>query len=263
MSAAALYVGDVGHVRLRPRVHRLRYRVFYMLLDLDDVPRTRWFSAGGRNLLSFRATDHGDGSPTPLRDQIDAQCRTIGVDLAGGRVQLLTMPRVLGFAFNPLSVYFCTAADGRLAALVHEVNNTFGERHFYVLPVAGDGPRIEQRCAKTFHVSPFMDMALDYRFTVTPPGERVGIAIAVGDRDGALLTAHFAGKRVGLSDRAILACVAQHPLLALKVVGGIHWEALRLWIKGVRLRPHPARQSGLSPDPAVPGRAGSREGVDG
>lgn len=263
MSTAALYHGEVGHTRLRPRVHRLRYRVFYLLLDLDNLPRQRWFAIGRRNLMSFYPTDHGDGSATPLRDQIVARCRGIGIDLADGRVRLLTMPRVLGFCFNPLSVYFCETSDGRLAALVHEVNNTFGERHFYVLPVVGDSARIEQHCAKSFRVSPFMNMALDYRFTVTPPNDRVAVAIAVDDSNGALLTAHFAGRRVELSDRAILACVAQHPLLALKVVGGIHWEAFLLWIKGVRLRPHPIQRGRLSTDPASPDRPGSSEGVDG
>jgi uncharacterized protein len=263
MNNAALYIGRVGHIRLRPQLHRLRYRLPYVLLDLDALPTLRWFGVARRNLMSFYPRDHGDGSERPLRAQIEARCAAIGVDLKGGRVQLLTMPRVLGFAFNPLSVYFCRDARGRTMALVHEVNNTFGERHFYVLHVTTEGPRIEQHCAKAFHVSPFMDMTLDYRFTVTLPGAQVGVEITVADLHGALLQAYFTGNRSDLTDRAILACIVRYPLLALKVVGGIHWEALLIWRKGVRLRPHPARKIEPSFAPAGPERMGGSEGVDG
>lgn len=244
---SALYVGHVAHRRLRPKRHALGYRVFNLLLDLDETDplaaRLRLFSRNRFNLLSFHDGDHGDGSDTPLRRQIEALTARAGVELGGGRIALLCMPRMLGYVFNPISVYFCHDWTGRLACLVYEVSNTFGERHSYVAPVA-DGPPapdrlIHQTTPKRFYVSPFLDMDLTYDFAIRPPAERVGVAITTRDRGGVLLTASFAGGRRELSDGAVVRTVLGHPLLTLKVVVGIHWEALKIWLKGVGLRPRP------------------------
>jgi DUF1365 family protein len=157
------------------------------------------------------------------------------------------MPRVLGYVFNPLSIYFCHRSEGALAAIVYEVNNTFGERHSYVLPVR-DGPRIAQGCAKRLHVSPFMDMDLAYDFAIEPPGERVGIGIHVRDAEGLLLTAGFTGERRAFTDAELLEAWLAHPLLTLGVIAAIHVEAAKLWLKGMRYRPRPNLSSakGLS-----------------
>lgn len=242
---SALYIGRVAHRRLRPAKHALSYRVFNLLLDLDEIEalsaRLRLFSRGRLNLLSFHDRDHGDGSETPLRNQIEALAARAGVALGGGRIALLCMPRVLGHVFNPLSVYFCHDAEGRLACLVHEVSNTFGERHSYVVPVTGAGPDglVRQSVPKRFYVSPFLDMDMTYDFSIRPPGERVGVAIQTRDGEGIVLTASFAGEARPMTDGALLRAVAAHPLLTLKVVAGIHWEALRIWLKGVKLRERP------------------------
>lgn len=135
---SALYRGRVMHRRLRPKIHELNYRVFWLLLDLseiDDVDgRLRLFSRNRFNLLSFHDKDYGDGSGG-LRPQVDAWMAQAGIDLAGGPVRLLTMPRVLGYVFNPISIYYCHRPDGRLAAMVYEVTSTFGIRHAYVIPI--------------------------------------------------------------------------------------------------------------------------------
>jgi DUF1365 family protein len=245
MTTSAIYPGTVLHARTRPVRHRLRYRMLNLLLDLDELPaldaRLRLFGHNSRALFEFREADHGDGSATPLRQQVEAQLRAAGLDPAGGRIRVLCMPRLLGMVFNPLTVYFCDAADGTPQALLYEVNNTFGQRHSYLIPVqAGETAVIRQRIAKDFYVSPFMDMALVYHFRVAPPGEAVSLAMEVHDAKGALLFAAFAGRRQALTDAGLLRAFLSHPLLALKVLGGIHWEALKLWRKGMALRPRPA-----------------------
>jgi DUF1365 family protein len=244
MTGSAIYVGSVVHTRLRPVRHRLRYRMFSLLLDLDEIPelaaRLRWFSAERFNLFGFSARDHLAGGAEPLRAQIDAALAAAGIDIAGGRVRLLAMPRVLGTLFNPLSLFWCHDRTGVLRAVVYEVNNTFGQRHSYLIPVSGETVPIRQECDKAFYVSPFMDMGLRYRFRLHPPGERVAVAIDVADAAGTVLTAALSAHRRDLTDAALLAGLARHPLLGAQVLAAIHWEAAKLWRKGLRTRPRPA-----------------------
>lgn len=242
---SAIYAGTVMHRRTRPKHHRLRYRVFSLLLDVDEIPalceRLRLLSHRRFNLFSFNEQDHADGTGTSLRKWAEAQLNRAGIDIVGGRIQLLAMPRVLGYGFNPISVWFCYHRSGRLAAIMHEVHNTFGERHTYVIPVApGDEPgNITQTCAKTFHVSPFMGMNMHYDFRIHAPDDRVCLAIRGSDEKGPLIVAILSARRRELTDAALLRVFLDTPLLTLKVIAGIHWEAARLWIKGLRLHPRP------------------------
>jgi len=261
--ASALYAGTVMHQRLRPRRHRLRYRVFSLLLDLDELDvlaaRLRLFSRNRLNLFSFFDRDHGSGSSKPLRDQIEHQLASAGIEWDGGPIRLLTMPRVLGYVFNPLSVYFCYRRDGDLAAIVYEVNNTFGERHHYIMPVNSDGAgTIHQECAKRFFVSPFLDMDMSYSFRVIPPAARVGIAISGRDAQGPIITASLFARRQSLSDAGLALAFVAYPLLTLKVIAGIHWEALRIWLKGIRLRDHTPPGQPLTPGRSVDAKEPSR-----
>ncbi|MBX9460766.1 MAG: DUF1365 family protein [Brevundimonas sp.] len=254
--ASALYAGGVVHQRLRPRRHRLEQRVFWLLLDLSGVDgldrRLKLFSRNRWNLFSFFDSDHGDGSGRPLRAQVEARLAAIGVELGGGAIRLLTMPRVLGYVFNPISVYYCHAADGRLAAISYEVTSTFGERRWYDLAVeAGDGDGLfRQTCAKTLYVSPFMEMEMRYRFRGGAPGDRVGLTVGCDDARGPLLTASLWGERRPLADGALARAAIAYPLMTLKVVAAIHWEAFLLWLKGVPVtlarRPAPASARGAA-----------------
>lgn len=239
---SALYPGRVTHGRSRPRPHRLAYDIFMLLADLDEAPNFsrafRLLSHGRFNLISFRERDHGDGSDRPLKAQVEAHLAAAGLPF-GGPVRLLCMPAILGGAFNPLSVYFCHGPDGGLTAILYEVNNTFGERHAYLIPVT-DERAIRQTCDKVFYVSPFMDMGLTYAFRINPPGEAVGVTIQVSDADGPLLNAGFTGRRVELSDAALLRAWTTHPWMTLGVLAAIHWEALKIWLKGEKVRERPA-----------------------
>jgi DUF1365 family protein len=243
-SVSALYMGRVIHRRYRPRVHKLDYRVFWLHLDLDELDtlgrRLKTFARNRFNLFSFHDRDYGDRSGRPIKPQIEAYLAGAGI-AAGGRITVLTMPRILGYVFNPLSVFFCHRPDGALAAIFYEVTNTFGERHSYLIPVTDPiAHPIRQSVEKCFFVSPFLNMDLAYDFRVEPPGGNVVVGIAVRDPDGPMLNAVLRGDRADLSDRSLLSAFVRVPLLTLKVVAGIHWEAIFLVLKRVGLRKKPA-----------------------
>lgn len=244
MTNSALYVGSVVHRRLRPRRHHLRHAAFWLLLDLDEIDqlhrRLRLFSRGRFNAMSFFDTDHGDQTQEPLRQQVERHLRAAGIALDGGAIRLLCMPRIFGYGFNPLSIYFCHHRDGALVALLYEVRNTFGERHSYLIPVAATaGSLIRQSCDKCFYVSPFMDMDLRYHFRVMPPAKIVSVVICASDAQGPTMAASLIGRPAQLSDMALLRLLLRVPFLTLKVIGAIHWHALRMWWKGFALRPRP------------------------
>lgn len=240
MTASAIYEGRVTHRRLRPRAHALAYRIFQIYVDLDEASalsgKSRVFGFNRPRLLSLWERDHGDGSDTPLKSQIERMAAAEGFE-TGGPVRLMTLPRVLGYAFNPISLFFCHAADGRLSAVVHQVNSTFGERCFYVLP-AGEGV-FRQTADKRMHVSPFLEMEHAYHFRLREPGERFDLAIEVRRGETVFLTAGFNAERRPFTDAALMKAWLRHPLVTVKVIAGIHWEALKLWLKGVPLQGKP------------------------
>lgn len=247
---SCLYTGQVVHRRLLPRAHRLRYRVFWMLLDLNEVDglskRLRLFSRGRFNFISFFDSDHGDGSDVPLLTQAQALLRHAGCQADQITIKLLCMPRILGYVFNPLSVYFCFRSDRSLEAIIYEVHNTFGERHSYVIPIVGATTGIiEQHCPKAFYVSPFLGMDMSYGFRVLPPAAQVKVSIHGKENDKAVITASLYGTRRELSDAVLLRTLISHPLLTLKVIAGIHWHALRMALKGFRFHPRQPTGHGM------------------
>jgi len=242
---SAIYSGTVAHKRLKPRTHAFRYRAYWLLLDLDELPALdgslRCFSYNRWNLLSFKDCDHGDGSSTPLRMQIARHLAAGGIDIEGGAIRILCMPRIVGFVFNPLSVYFCYGASGTLKAILYEVHNTFRQRHSYLIAQsrAPSDRSIEQNCSKRFYVSPFMPMDMSYRFRVLQPAQHVNVTVYGDDPGGPLIVAALTGRRIELTDRALLRQFFVLPLMTVKVVAAIHWQAIRLWLKGIRLYPRP------------------------
>lgn len=251
-SGSALYVGHVTHQRLTPKRHSLRHRVYWLLVDLQDVEnlgsKLRFFSHNKTNFMSLYDRDHGDGTDTPLYPQAIAHLRNAGIQDDQIVVQLLCMPRVAGYDFNPLSVYFCSSRDGLPLAVIYEVNNTFGGRHSYVIPVAssatggngnadfGDGV-IRQQCEKEFYVSPFLDLDLGYRFATRAPAEHVSVAVQARKRDSAIINTALSGQRLKFTDRNILRLTMTHPMLPMKVMGAIHWHAFKMWWRGFAINP--------------------------
>jgi DUF1365 family protein len=256
-AAVSLYPGDVMHARLKPKPHRFAYKVFTLLIDLDRLDhadrQSPLFSVNRFNLLGFRESDHGARDAGGLADHVRKLAHEAGVDLTGGRILLNAYPRLMGFVFNPLSVYYCYDREGALALLVYEVRNTFGEMHSYVAPVKPDELNeagLRQSRDKIFYVSPFIDMAQRYHFRIRPPGDTLTVRILETDREGPLLSATFSGTRRSLTTFNIVKTCAYLPLMTLKVVAGIHWEALKLWLKGIRLVERPAAPAPASFDAA-------------
>jgi len=253
MIPALLHLGDVTHVRHAAPVHRFRYRLWMISLDLDRINevarRSRLFRHNRPGLVSLYDRDHGPRDGSPLRPWVEAELRAAGLDQAAAQIRVMLVPRLLGFAFNPIAFYFCHDASGTLRAVLHQVKNTFGGQHTYVLPVEPGGAAIAQEAGKAMHVSPFFDCGGSYRFAFTRPDftqddGRFGITIRYG-AETPRLTAHLALAARKMNDALLLRALLSMPLLGLKVIAAIHWEALRLWLRGARPQPE------AKPDPSA------------
>ncbi|MEP3047365.1 MAG: DUF1365 domain-containing protein [Roseibium sp.] len=244
-SAVGLYSGSVMHARMKPKEHRFTYSVFSILLDIDrlgDAARTsRLFSVGHWNLLSFHQKDHGKRDGSSLRAHVDDLLRREKI-ASPSRILLLAYPRLLGYGFNPLSVFYAYDNADRLTALVYEVRNTFGGLHTYVAPVqpkhiSDAGIRQDQK--KEFYVSPFLDMAQHYHFRLLPPGNSVRVRILEKDPEGPILSATFAGDYLLASTWNILRECVRVPFLSFKIMAAIHWEAFKIWRKRIPFHSRP------------------------
>lgn len=240
MPETCLYHGEVVHRRLTPVRHELRYRVFNLFADVDRLEDTaeglRLFSYNSLNFLSVMDRNHGPGDGTPIREHAWKLVR----DAAGGehvtRIFMFCYPSVLGYVFNPLTVYYGFDAADNLRLMIYEVNNTFGGRHSYVVPVGAD---FVQRAPKHFFVSPFNAVEGHYTFHFTSPEEKMALGVALSVSGKPVLNAYVSGERKRLSDSVLLRSFLGVPFLTIKVIGAIHLQALRLWWKGVTLKRRP------------------------
>lgn len=242
----AIYFGHVMHERHKPFTHRFRYRSFSLFLDLETLPSLaadmRLFSYNRFGLFSFHDRDHGARDGSSVLEWVRAQLRQNGLGHAGAQVHALCFPRILGYVFNPLTIYFCRDGEGRLSAILYEVKNTFGEQHCYLTAVQ-DEPVMHHAAEKNFYVSPFIAMKARYHFRVAEPEERLHVLILETEGEDKLLTAAQTGRRAALNDRGLAKAFFAYPLLTLHVIVGIHWQALKLWLKGARYHARPAPPS--------------------
>lgn len=253
---SALFHGKVRHTRVRPKAHRLQYSVFSMLIDLDELEaldRKFWgFGVNRPSLISFRERDHGKSfgeQGTPLKERVRTMLREAGHETGpNSGISVLCYPRILGYVFNPLTVYYVRDEKGVLQTIIYEVVNTFKERHFYLLPVAHDGaPNDEQEIAQTvdkqMYVSPFSPLEGHYDFKMRAPDRTVLASVRLSDGEGPLLLATFEGRREELTRSSILKAWARYPLMTLKVTVAIHYEALKLFVKRVPVFRHVPKET--------------------
>jgi hypothetical protein len=245
--ASCFYDGAVMHRRYRPFSHRFAYRVFSLYVDLDELPaigrQCKLLSHNRWNIMSFRDRDHGPRDGTPLRPWIEAELARAGIGGPFGAVRILCFPRLFGYVFNPISVWFCHRRDGSLAATLYEVSNTFGEHHCYLIPSTAEpsaNAAMEQACPKLFYVSPFVSMGAHYRFRLRVPDDRLQFGIFAAGAEGAIMTAVHNGRRRALTLANAVSLLLARPLMTFKVIAAIHWQALRLWLKGARRFRRPA-----------------------
>lgn len=240
MPETSLYRGEVVHRRLTPVRHELRYRVFNLFADVDQLEdtaaRLRLFSYNRLNVFSVMDRNHGPGDGTPIREHVWKLVHGAEGGENVKRVFMFCYPSVLGYVFNPLTIYYGFDAEDRLRLMIYEVNNTFGGRHSYVVPVGAD---FAQTAPKHFFVSPFNAVEGNYSFHFTCPGEKMALGVALSIAEKPVLNAYVSGTRASLTDRALLRSFLGVPFLTFKVIGAIHLQALRLWWKGLKLKRRP------------------------
>lgn len=266
--ASAVYTGWVRHRRHAPHPHEFRYRLFQLYLDLDEIDRVfagRWlWSVERRNLAEFRRSDYLGNPATPLKQAVLDRVEAETGARPDGPVRLLTHLRYFGYCFNPVSFYYCFAADGRtLEAIVAEITNTpWRERHAYVLPVAGanrHGPALEWGFDKRFHVSPFLPMNRWYQWRFTTPDDSLRVHMDVLDGESTDFDVTLTLERKPLDGAVLARCLVAYPLMTTKVLAAIHWQAFLIWLRRNPVYDHPAlapgqptRSGATSPPPGDP-----------
>ena len=235
---SAIYTGKVIHRRFKPKEHYFKYNVFSILVDLNELEaiqkNIKIFSYNRFNIISFYDIDHGPRDGTSIKHWIIKNLKDIGINNSKIQIKLLCYPRIFGYVFNPLSVFFIYDENSRLIAILYEVKNTFGEQHTYVFKT-DDDKVIINNCTKKFHVSPFIEMECHYYFRVLKPSDKISVIIDQKDKDGKLLYASQDGKAAELNEKNLLTSYISHPLMSFKIIAAIHYEALKLWLKGIKI----------------------------
>lgn len=232
-----IYDGKVIHRRFKPKEHYFKYKVFSLLIDIDELEtiekKIKIFSYNKFNIISFFDIDHGPRDGTPIKSWIIKNLKKIGINSEKVQVKLLCYPRIFGYVFNPLSIFFIYDENSKLISILYEVKNTFGEQHTYIFK-AEDNETLRNSCVKKFHVSPFIDMECNYKFRVNKPSDKISVIIDQSDNDGKLLFASQDGTAKEFSNKNLFVSYIFHPLMTFKVIVAIHYEAFKLWLKGIK-----------------------------
>jgi len=234
---SCIYNGVVTHTRFKPVKHFLKYKTFSFYIDLDEIKKldndNPIFSYNRFNIFSFYDKDHGDRDGKALKVWVLDNLKKFNINENINKIKLLCYPRIFGYVFNPLSVFYCYE-DNSLKAIFYEVKNTFNEQHTYIFKVKDN--KIEQKCKKKFYVSPFMDMDTYYNFKLLNPNEKLSISIKQTDKEDVVLTAVQTGARKEFTFKQLIINFFRYPLMSIKIISAIHFEALLLWKKGAIYR---------------------------
>ena len=238
MINSCIYCGSVIHKRFKPKEHFFKYKVFSLFLDLSELneldDKLNFFSLNKFNLISFHEIDHGNRDGSSLLDWVKNNLSKNNVSTVNIKVKLLCYPRILGYVFNPLSVFFVYDQNENLISILYEVKNTFGEQHTYFFKVENQNKLIQNNCSKKFHVSPFIEMNCNYFFKILNPAQKLSVIIDQYDQKGKILFASQDGERSDLTSNNLMKSYLKHPLMTFKIISAIHFEAFKLWMKGIK-----------------------------
>ena len=240
-----IYEGPIVHKRYYQKKHKFKYNVFNLLLNIDDLSglnkKYKLFSYNRFNLFSFHDKDHGKKDGTSIKDWILEILVNCDIKISKDELKVLCLcyPRILGYVFNPISVWSVYDKKDILRLLIYEVRNTFGEDHSYVVKINNENDKLNHNRKKRFHVSPFIDLNASYNFSTNINNEKVNITIKESNNDNPILLASFSGKSKKFNDWNLFLLFFKYPLMTLKVIYGIHIQALFLWVKRVKFVPHP------------------------
>ena len=238
MINSAIYNGQVIHKRFKPKVHYFRYNVFSLLIDLSELENIdkeiSFFSLNKFNLISFYEKDHGERDGSSLINWVNKNLEKNNIPIQDIKIKILCYPRILGFVFNPLSVFYVYNLQNKLISILYEVKNTFGEQHTYIFKITKDENLVQNKCAKKFHVSPFIEMDCNYFFRLLKPGDKISVIIDQYDKEDKILFASQDGIRTDFNSKELIKSYLKHPLMTFKIIIAIHYEAFKLWIKGIK-----------------------------
>ena len=234
---SSIYNGTVIHKRFKPKVHFFKYQVFSLLIDLSELDildkKISFFSYNSFNLISFFDKDHGERNGTSLIEWVKKNLKENKINNENIKIKLLCYPRILGYVFNPLSVFYVYDDNENLVSILYEVKNTFGEQHTYIFKVENNN-LLQHNCEKKFHVSPFIEMNCNYFFRILKPAEKISVIIDQYQSNEKILYASQDGKRSDFTSSELIKSYLKHPLMTFKIISAIHFEAFKLWAKGIK-----------------------------
>ena len=234
---SSIYNGTVIHKRFKPKIHFFKYKVFSLLIDLSELDildkKINFFSYNKFNLISFYDKDHGERNGSSLEEWVKKNLREKEINVENIKIKLLCYPRILGYVFNPLSVFYVYDDKDELISILYEVKNTFGEQHTYIFKVENNN-FLQHNCVKKFHVSPFIEMNCNYFFKILKPAEKISVIIDQYQSNEKILYASQDGRRTDLTSSELIKSYLKHPLMTFKIISAIHFEAFKLWTKGIK-----------------------------
>ena len=233
-----IYTGNVVHKRFKTKIHFFKYKVFSLLIDLSEIhlldKDLKIFSYNKFNIISFYDKDHGPRDGSSVKNWVIDNLKKNNIDTNDIQIKLLCYPRIFGYVFNPLSVFYVYDKNLNLISILYEVKNTFGEQHTYVFKSDINNNLVQHMCKKKFHVSPFIEMDCVYFFRLLKPGNKISVIIDQNDKEGKILYASQDGVKSEITNVNLTKSYLKHPLMTFKIILAIHFEAFKLWSKGIK-----------------------------